>query len=234
MIPVVAKYGNTFINADELSKIRGSGKFNPPSFNPYDEMINWRNIKIKSKTEHNDQNKSYACKPLGSQATFNQQAFNSWDNYLLQLYFNENNIAYIKQRVKDEIFNIRNEVINPDLDDNTLQNLMQETLTMAYQGKMPQIIENSDIYTLKNLLGSLNGIVINKYMKHAISSIDMYKYYINDITTLPVPLERPIFTDITGSNVTSQQVGLQSVEEFNKDIRSWNNRFSYFKPKNYS
>ena len=57
----------------------------------------------------------------------------------------------------------------------------------------------------------------------------MYSYYINDITTLPVPLERPTFTNITGSNVTSQQVGLESVEEFNKNIRAWNNRFSHFK-----
>lgn len=229
MIPVVAKYGNTFINADDLSKIRGSGNFNPSSMYPQNEMNNWKKIKINL-SENKQMNKSYACKPLGTQATFNQQAFNSWGNYLLQLYFNQDNINYIKKRVKDEVFKIRNVVINPDMDDNTLQNLMQVTLTTAYQGKMPQIIENSDIYTLKNLLGSLNGQVINKFMKHAISSIDMYKYYINDITTLPVPLERPTFTNITGSNVTSQQVGLQSVEKFNRDIREWNNRFSYFKP----
>ena len=90
MIPVLANYGNTFINADDLSKIRGSGNYNPPLLHPQHEMKNWRNINI-TLSKNKEVHKSYECKPLGTQATFNQQAFNSWGNYLLQLYFHEDN-----------------------------------------------------------------------------------------------------------------------------------------------
>ena len=240
MIPVKTYYGNSIIDADSLPRIRSSGQFNPPGLYPLDESKNWKNINFKSPsvTQYincsaisQDRIRDYAIRPLDDSAYFNQQAFRSKGNPLLQLFFNEINIDFIKEKVRDEILKLRNQPINTNIDNNALQNLMQETFTLAYQGKMPQLFPNkpeSEICNLKNLIADLNKQVINRYVKHAISSIDMYKYYINDVTTLPVPLERPTFTSITGSNVTSQQVGLGDVDQFNSDIREWNNRFSRF------
>ena len=244
MIPHLAEYGNKIINASELAKIRGKGHFNPPGFNPMDEAQNWKDInlfggkkqennkiqnnKIQNSRIDNSRIEDYACKKMDNVQIFNQTAFKSGGNPLLQLYFSDINIKYIQDRVKAEVLKLRQQPINVDIDRLILENLMQETLTLAYQGKMPQIKENSNICTMKNILGDLNRQVINRYIKHAISSIDMYKYYMEDITTLPTPLSIPINTSIKGSNVVEQQIGLESTTETNKEIRAYNNKNSYF------
>lgn len=225
-------YGSEVINADDLPKIRSLGNFNPPNSYPLTEANSWKDIKFpksnSNKPSQQDRLKDYACKPLDESAYFNQRAFQSTENALLQLFFSEINIKYIQDRVVDEILKLRNQNISTEIDSMNLQNLMQVTFTLAYQGKMPQLITDSEVCNLKNLLSDLNKQVINRYITHAVSTIDMHKYYINDITTLPLPLERPTYTSIKGSNVVSQEVGLGTVEEFNRDIREWNNRFSRF------
>lgn len=227
-------YGNSIIPVDDFPQIRTSDQFNPPNFPPLTESKSWQNIKFPGSdyqpttVSQQDRLKEYACKPLDQSANFNPRAFGSTENVLLQLFFSEINIKYIQDRVRDKILKLRDQPISTEIDNMNLQNLMQETFTLSYQGKMPQIITNSKVYNLKNLMSDLNKQVINRYIAHAVSTIDMHKYYISDITTLPLPLERPIFTSIKGSNVVSQQVGLGSVEEFNRDIREWNNRFSRF------
>jgi len=227
-------YGSSIIPADSLPPIRSSGQFNPPNAFPLTESQSWRDIKFPGsdfepqELSQQDRLKEYACRPLDRSAEFNQRAFKSTENSLLQLFFSEMNIKYIQDRVKEEVMKLRNQHISTDIDSMNLQNLMQETLTLSYQGKMPQFIADSKICNIKELLSDLNKQVINRYLTHAISTIDMHKYYIKDVTTLPVPLERPMYTSIKGSNVVSQEVGLGSVEEFNRDIREWNNRFSRF------
>lgn len=227
-------YGSSIIPADELPPIRSSGQFNPPHFFPLTESKSWQNIKFPGSeykpttVSQQDRLKEYACRPLDQSADFNQRAFRSTENALLQLFFSEINIKYIQDRVRDEILKLRNQKISTDIDNMNLQNLMQETFTLSHQGKMPKFIADSKVCNLKNLISDLNKQVINRYITHAVSTIDMHKYYISDITTLPLPVERPTFTSIKGSNVVSQQVGLGTVEEFNRDIREWNNRFSRF------
>jgi len=227
-------YGSTIMNADDLPPIRSSGNFNSPNFYPQTEANNWRNIKFPQsdfqtrELSQEDRLKEFSCRPLDQTADFNQRAFRSTENVLLQLFFNEINVKYIQDRVKEEVIRLRGQQISTEIDSMKLQNLMQEILTLSYQGKMPQFISDSKICNLKNLIADLNKQVINRYITHAVSTIDMHKYYISDITTLPVQPERPIYTSIKGSNVVSQHVGLGSVEDFNKDIREWNNRFSRF------
>jgi hypothetical protein len=227
-------YGSTIIPSDDLPKIRSSGNFNPPNFFPLTEAKSWRDIKFPqseykpSEVSQQDRLKEYACRPLDQSADFNQRAFRSTENALLQLFFSEMNIKYIQDRVKEEILKLRNQPISTEIDNVNIQNLMQETFTLSYQGKMPQFMNDSKICNIKNLISDLNKQVINRYVTHAISTIDMHKYYMTDITTLPMPQERPIYTSTKGSNVVSQQVGLGSVEDFNRDIREWNNRFSRF------
>ena len=235
MIPdIKTYYGNTVMNADDLPRIRSSGNFNPPKLYPQTEANTWKNIKFQQsdfqprELSQEDRLKEYSCRPLDQSAYFNQRAFKSTENALLQLFFNEINIKYIQDRVKEEVINLRGQTISTEIDYMKLQNLMQETLTLSYQGKMPELIADSKVCNLKNLIADLNKQVINRYVTHAISTIDMHKYYMYDITTLPVPLERPIYTSVKSSNVVSQQVGLGTVEEFNRDIREWNNRFSRF------
>ena len=237
---IKAEYGNTLIDINHLANLRSSGNFNPPGAYPLDESQNWRNISQQltrpvQPARHQNTSKnltdriaSYACSPLDQSATFNQRAFHSTQNPYLQLFFNEINVKYIQDRTKKEVKKLRNQDINTEIDNKALQNLMQETFTLAHQGKLPVLKQGSDVCTLKNFIGNLNRQVISRYVKHAISTIDMHKYYLNDITTLPVPLEPPIFTSTKGSNVVSQQVGLGTVEEFNRDIREWNQRFSRF------
>lgn len=208
-------YGSTIINGTDIAPIRNSQQFKHHDF------------KLRELSQE-DRLREYACKPLDQSASFNQKAFKSIGNALLQLFFNEINIKYIQDRVKHEVLQLRGQTISTEIDNIKLQNLMQETLTLSYQGKMPQFISDSKICNLKNLISDLNKQVITKYVTHAISTIDMHKYYISDITTLPVPQERPMYTSIKGSNVVSQHVGLGSVEDFNRDIREWNNRFSRF------
>lgn len=227
MVSLKTYYGNSVINSEDLPLIRSSGNFNPPGNYPLDESKNWRNIKFPTGEMPPSKNLKYACKPLSNTAFFNQIAFKSTENPLLQLFFSDININYIKTTVKEEILKMRNQTINTDLDTNNLQNMMQEIFSLAYQERTPMYNDpqNSNI---KQILSKLNGEVINKYIKYVISGIDMYKYYQNDISTLPLPLERPVHTSIKGSNVVSYQVGLSSTEEFNRDIREWNNKFSRF------
>ena len=227
-------YGNSIIPTDDLPQNRSSCQFNSSHFSPLTESKSCQSIKFSkpdyepTKSSQQDRLKEYACRPLDQSADFNQKAFRSTENALLQLFFNEINIKYIQDRVRDEILKLRNQPISTEIDNMNLQNLMQEIFTLSYQGKMPQFITGSKLCNLKNLISDLNKQVINRYITYAVSTIDMHKYYISDITTLPVPLERPIFTSIKGSNVVSQEVGLGTVEEFNKDIREWNNIFSRF------
>jgi hypothetical protein len=234
MIPHLAEYGDKIINATDLAKIRGKGQFNPPGFNPMDEAKNWKNINLFSGKKQESSGieegriQDYACKKMDNVQLFNQTAFKSGGNPLLQLYFSSMNIKYIQDRVKAEILKLRNQPINVDIDRLILENLMQETLTLAYQGKIPQIIANNNVCTMKNILSDLNRQVINRYIKHAISSIDMYKYYIEDISKLPSPMSIPQNTSIKGSNVLEQQIGFESVTETNREIRAYNNKNSYF------
>lgn len=227
MVSLKTYYGSSIINSDDLPPIRSSGNFNPPENYPLDESKNWRNINFPVNEISPPKNVEYACKPLSNIAFYNQIAFKSTENPLLELFFSDININYIKTTVKQEILNMRNQPINTDSDTNSLINMMQEIFSLAYQERTPMYNDpqNSNI---KQILSKLNGEVINKYIKYVISSIDMYKYYHDDISTLPVPLERPIHTSVKGSNVLSYQVGLGSAEEFNRDIRKWNNRFSRF------
>ena len=222
-------YGNTLINIDQLDNIRSSGNFNPPGKFPLDESKNWRNIseQLTQKVESvKNQNKSKNL--IDQSVTFNQRAFRSTQNPYVQLFFSEINVKYIQARTKEEVKKLRNQNINTEIIYNSLQNLMQETFALAYEGKTPIFKPNSGVNNLKNFISNLNRQVISRCVKNAISAIDMHKYYLNDITTLPYPLERPMFTSNSGSNVVSQQVGLGTVEEFNRDIREWNQRFSRF------
>ena len=51
-----------------------------------------------------------------------------------------------------------------------------------------------------SILAKMNKYVIENYVQSVLSGLNMNEYYQKDISQLPIPLSRPVSSDIKGSN----------------------------------
>lgn len=217
-IPLLTQYNNKLIPIDELNKIRSTGNYETRNISY--EPENWKNIKLENIKPENSKiinSNEY----LSNTQTFNQKVLKLYGDPLLQLFFSEDNISYIKSRVKSEIYKLIKEHINTDNDDSALNNLMNGIYKTAREGKMPLYYCNTQC-NVKNALIVLNQSVISKYVINVVNNVNMFKYYLKDKMTLPTPLQLPRNVSLSGGNTLALQTGFESTKELNQKIKNFN------------
>lgn len=143
------------------------------------------------------------------------------DLTLLPYYFSEINIKFIHNKVIDYIKKTKNITINTSQDINHLLNNM----VINYQQlKCPQNNEEDD---WKKTLGYLNKITIEQYIKSVISTMDMTKYYLDDISHLPQPIDHPTYIAPAnkGQNVLGFLGHFSDNHKYTDSLNSFNLRF---------
>lgn len=152
---------------------------------------------------------------------FNKKIFNTCNDPLLEFFFSEENIKYIKYRTKCEVYKALKEHINTDHDNTSLIILMNGIYTLTKEQITP-ICYGGNSISLKDKLIKLNQITISDYTKSVISNIKMYKYYINDKNTLPIPLALPKIASVKKGNTLVLQTGFESTRCLNQKIKEYN------------
>ena len=155
------------------------------------------------------------------------------DPYILPFLFSKINIKFIQDSVIDYVKKARNITIETRQDTNNLLNLMLGIYTLYYNsngvyGTNDYAVNATQEPNCKfsNILGNLNKQIIEKYVQNVLSGLNMTEYYIKDISTLPIPLTRPIDTDIKGSKSLGFVGFFEDNHEFTKTINSYNTRNS--------
>ena len=111
-----------------------------------------------------------------------------YDTVLSKSYFSKENIKYIIDNIRYRIFKITNNVVEaPDLD--TLKNVMRSIFLKFSKNLKTNI---------KNQISDLDEIVIEFCVKEMSGSLTSYLKYIEDVSTMPVPLSKPNNTNIKG------------------------------------
>ena len=163
-------------------------------------------------------------------------------NTLMSFFFSPENVDYLQQRIVQEIKRIRKVDISPQSEDELLV-IMNNHYQKALSGWLPhadasgKITDKSkrSVYprgpgqscSLTERLERLNKSVLEETVKQVLSGVNMYMQYYKDASSLPLPLERPTYTSMKGSNVLSERVGLDdNPHEFNRSVTSFNERYN--------
>lgn len=153
------------------------------------------------------------------------------DPYILPFLFSKINVKYIQDSVIDYIKKERNITINTRQDTDNLLNLMLNNYILYYESS--GIFNNNDCSTkpydntatnFSNILANLNKNIIQKYVESVLSGLNMYEYYMKDISTLPVPLSNPVLVSNKGSNVLGYVGPYDDNQKFTRNINSFNTR----------
>lgn len=121
---------------------------------------------------------------------------------IIKLFFSTDNIEYLQSRIIEEVKKHTKETINKQNTDELLK-IMVQIMQLYYSS-------TECIHSMREKLERLNKSVLENAVRKVIMGINQYKYYINDITTLKVPLERPKLMTMKGSRILSESVGFNN------------------------
>jgi len=153
------------------------------------------------------------------------------DPYILPFLFSKINVKFIQDSVVDYVKKIRNITINTRQDTDNLLNLMLNNYILF--SNSAGIFGNNDCANksyentstdFSNILANINKNIIEKYIENVLSGLNMYEYYMKDISTLPVPLSNPVLVSNKGSNVLGYVGPFEDNQKFTKNINSFNMR----------
>lgn len=109
----------------------------------------------------------------------------NWEhNTLSRTFFSPNNIRIIQNAIRKEVYD-RSGDKKYIVDDQSV-----DELKIIMRGIYYQYARNIDS-NVSEQIKDLNDKVINWSVPHILSAVDMYHYYINDISKLPVPMQQP-------------------------------------------
>jgi len=153
------------------------------------------------------------------------------DPYLLPFLFSKINIKFIQDSVINYVKKSRDITIKTLQDTDNLLQLMVTDYLLYYNSNGVFSSDDNLLNPSKSLsgdfqtiLGNLNKNIIEKYVKQVLSGLNMYDYYIHDISHLPVPLSNPVMETTKGSNVLGFVGFFEDNHEFTKNINSFNLR----------
>lgn len=164
--------------------------------------------------------------------SFGQRSTNQTPSILLNYFFSKINVEYIQNQIVSEVKRIRNMDISRQSTDELLQ-IMRYAYMKALSGYLPQTNNPNMAHprgnttcSLEEQLRRLNKYVLELTIQQVLSGIDMYLTYYKDASSLPLPLDLPRYTSMAGSRVLSENVGMYSSHNFNRDIQSYNQRYN--------
>ena len=117
----------------------------------------------------------------------------NWDHTALSdAFFTRTNADHIQQEIRKEVYRISGPkkyvIDNQDVDE----------LKMIMRAMYLQYSKNNT-FNLDGQLRELNDLVVKWAVPRIISEIEQYNYYLNDISHLPIPLEKPLNMSSAGS-----------------------------------
>jgi len=104
-------------------------------------------------------------------------------------FFSPENVQIIQNRIRHQVWTNTKHVIDPQSSDDLL--IVMRSMYYQYGKNRPDHI--------KEQIEELNKIVADWAISKIIPEIDMYLYYRNDVSKLPVPLEHPMLLNTTGT-----------------------------------
>ena len=108
---------------------------------------------------------------------------------LTESYFSRENVDLIQQELIKRIYNQTGHVISRQSDMN-LQIIMR-SIYLQYGKNNP--------YNVEGQINELNQMVVKWSVPRIMSEIEQYNYYLNDISTLPVPIQQPVSMSSAGT-----------------------------------
>jgi len=151
---------------------------------------------------------------------FALKSTNKNDPFLLPYYFSKINVNFIQKSVIEYVKKARNITIKTEQDIDSLLNLMVKNyLYIHSSGGI-----NGDTCSFKKILGNLNKITVEEYVKTVLSSLNMTEYFLKDISTLPLPFSHPISSDVKGKNELGFVGFFEDNHAFTNNISSFNTR----------
>lgn len=154
---------------------------------------------------------------------------------LLTYFFSTDNVNYLQDRTKQEVKKYTGTSINDQSIDELLI-IMRNKLIYAYSGWLPNSASEGGPNAITNRgekpcdlemrLSRLNKSVIEETVKQVLSGINMYKQFIKDQSSMPMPLDMPILTTMRGSRELSEPIGFNSGLERTVAANSFNMRYN--------
>jgi hypothetical protein len=110
---------------------------------------------------------------------------------LNQAYFSSANVQIIQNKIRHEVYNrSKGEfLIDPQSADELLT--VMRAMYLQYGRNLPDRIPEQ--------IADLNKLVVDWIVPKVLAEVSMHKYYLRDISTMPLPLAHPIKLDMTGS-----------------------------------
>jgi len=154
---------------------------------------------------------------------------------LLVYFFSTENVKYLQERTKQEVKKHTGTSVNDQSIDDLLI-IMRNKLIYAYSGWLPNepadggpnAITNrgEKACALETRLARLNASVLQETVKQVLSGINMYKQFIKDQSTMPMPLSLPVYTSMSGSRELSESIGFNSGLERTTAANSFSQRYN--------
>lgn len=110
---------------------------------------------------------------------------------LNQAYFSPTNVQNVQNKIRYEVYHrSKGEfLIDPQSADELLT--VMRAMYLQYGRNLPDRIPEQ--------IAELNGFVVEWAVPKILAEVSMHKYYLRDISTMPMPLAHPIKLDMTGS-----------------------------------
>uniref|UniRef100_A0A6C0KUE8 Minor capsid protein P8 central region domain-containing protein n=1 Tax=viral metagenome TaxID=1070528 RepID=A0A6C0KUE8_9ZZZZ len=117
----------------------------------------------------------------------------NWDHTVLSdTFFTRRNATVIQNAIKKEVYRMSGpkqyQIDDQDVDE---LKMIMRAMYLQYAKNNPHNIEGQ--------IQELNKLVVDWAAPRIMSEIDHYHYYLNDISHLPVPLEKPLNMSSAGS-----------------------------------
>ena len=157
------------------------------------------------------------------------------DKYILPYFFSKINVRFIQKSVVDYVKKLRDFTIETKQDTDSLLIIMRNHYIRFLESKLWYDTDINGMVTpmksktcsFESLLGNLNKITIEEYVKQVLSGLNSTQHYMSDISTLPIPLSNPTNSSIKGHNVLANQGPFESSHDLNRAIKSYNTRNSF-------
>ena len=114
---------------------------------------------------------------------------------LNQAYFSAANVQIIQNKIRREVYDrSKGEFL---IDPQSVDELLTAMRAMYYQygRNLPDRIPEQ--------IADLNGLVVEWAVPKILAEVSMHKYYLHDISTMPVPMAHPIKMSMSGSKTQS-------------------------------
>ena len=117
----------------------------------------------------------------------------NWEHTALSdAYFSRTNAHRIQKEITKEVYR-RSGPKRYQIDDQDV-----DELKMIMRGMYLQYAKNNP-FNIEGQIQELNKLVIDWAVPRIISEIEQYQYYLNDISHLPIPLEKPLSMSSAGT-----------------------------------